>query len=143
MKARTATTAKSFYIRKRTELPQKYALTNEQLENMGQPVEKPEPTMLELNGGDDDDAVVPVFKRAKYEQIFEPAEPTEQEKEIIKEYVFEDFFSSLVSFYTPEYYTCSNVEPTKDLYWCSLDTDTELLEVPSMPPDFELLALCS
>jgi hypothetical protein len=143
LRRRSKRKRRSSNSQKRTELPQKYALSNEQLENMGQPVEKPEPTMLELNGGYDDDAVVPVLKRAKYEQIFEPAEPTEQEKEIIKEYVFEDFFSSLASFYTPEYYTYSNVEPTKDLYWCSLDTDTELLEVPSMPPDFELLALCS
>lgn len=138
-------------------LPKSYAISNDQLEGMDgktsvsmdltpnsldQPVaEKPEPTMLELNGGlDDEDAVVPVMKRPKYEQVFEPAEPTEEEKEIIKEYVFEDFFSSLSSFYTPnEYY--SNVEPTKDLYWCSVDTDCCTFELEEMPP--ELLAFCS
>jgi hypothetical protein len=132
-------------------LPKRYAVTNEMLENMNHtptpaPVEKPEPTMSELNGGDgdpDDDAVVPVYKRPKYEQVFEPSEPTEQEKEIIREYVYEDFFSSLVSFYTPnEYY--SSVEPTKDLYWCSFtDTDTTTYLDMNIPPDIEFLALCS
>jgi len=137
-------------------LPKRYAVTNEMLENMNHtPVEKPEPTMSELNGGDhDDDAVVPVFpaKRPKYEQVFtEPAEPTDQEKEIIREYVFEDFFSSLVSFYTPppppppmnEYYSSSSMEPTKDLYWCSFDTDPISYLDMNIPPDIEFLALCS
>ena len=92
-------------------LPKSYAISNEE-----KPVaEKREPTMLELNGVlDDEDAVVPVMKRPKYEQVFEPAEPTEEEKEIIKEYVFDDFFSSLSSFYTPNDAVCySSVEPTK------------------------------
>jgi len=144
-----------------SELTKSYAISNDQLKGMDvqknvdtkmdvglisnhldQPVvEKPEPTMLELNGDlEDEDAVVPEMKRPKYEQVFEPAEPTEEEKEIIKEYVFEDFFSSLSSFYTPnEYY--SNVEPTKDLYWCSVDTDCCTYEL-EIPPDFELLAFC-
>ena len=118
-------------------LPKAYQVSNEQLENMDQPHQKPEPTMLELNGDTDDgdDAVVPSVKRPKIEQVFE--QETEEDREIIKEYGLQDFFSSLVSFYTPEY--CTSVEPTKDHYWCSPDTDTDY----GMPPDFELLALCS
>jgi len=136
------------------DLPKKYAISNADLEGMDVADQPPkdgqgqnhEPTMLELNGQDDGDvAVVPVMKRPKYEQVFDhptpETEPTEQEKEIIKEYVFDDFFSSLASFYTPnDYY--SSVEPTKDLYWCC-DDDTEPPFIVPNDPFVELLAFCS
>jgi len=132
------------------ELPARYQLDNSVLESPPPIVEDSpqEPIMLELNGVEDD-AVVPVLKRPKYEN--ENSYQAEQpEREVLKEYAFEDFFSSLVSFYTPdnplEYGNSTvEIEPTKDLYWCSgyLDTDT-CTESFGVPPDsLELLALCS
>jgi len=132
------------------ELPARYQLDNYQMEPINEPpptqvtvVDRPADAMVAVTT--DEDAVVPSIKRAKYEDMV-----NEPEREVLKEYAIEDFFSSLASFYTPDYYGgySQEIEPTKDLYWCStafstkpLDTDIDYWGLP--PPDFEFMALCS
>lgn len=91
----------------RKDLPLKYMLSNEQLEKSSDvPVtEQVRPSVANVSDDGDDDAVVPVVKRAK----FEP----NTEEETVQSYGFDEFLSSLVTFYTPDCCPTTTVEPTK------------------------------